>query len=113
MLIITIEDIGLNSVFALSNKPSISTISWPGSSVLAGTPDPIEAWDNKTYRRNLLWQIDLLGQGHFTWFQRTFKIHIDELFTEIGCLPEKSDQAIFDLQKHISTILDLFMQGAR
>lgn len=81
--------------------------------MLAGKPDPIEACVNKTHRRNLFWQIDLLGQCHVTWSQRTFKFYVDELFTEIGCLPDKSDQAIFDLQKHISTILDLFTQGAR
>lgn len=47
--------------------------------------------------RDLLRQVDLLGQGHFTFLQRTLKININDLFAKIGSLPDKSDQAIFDL----------------
>lgn len=57
-------------------------------------------------------QFNLLDQRHLALFQWALQVNVDDLFAEISLLLDKSNQAIFDLQKHISALVNLLVNVA-
>lgn len=59
----------------------------------------------------MLRQFNLFDQGHLALFQWALEVNINDLFAKISLLLDESDQAIFDLQEHISPLLNLLADG--
>lgn len=60
----------------------------------------------KTYRWDLLGQINLLCQDHFALFERTFEVNVLEFVAEVDCLFDQGDKAPLDLKVHSGTLFD-------
>ena len=68
---------------------------------------------SKTYRRNLLGQLNILGQRHGTLLERALKVDVLDVVAEIGFLVDDTDQAVLDLQVHLCALLDILVEDAR
>lgn len=66
----------------------------------------------RTYRRDLLRQLDLLCESHLSCIQRTFQINVGHLVAQISCLLDQSDQSIFDHQVDVSSLLDWLIESS-
>jgi hypothetical protein len=65
-----------------------------------------------THRRDLLGQIDILGDGGFALLNGAVQIDILDLFAEVCCCVDKPDQPIFDLKYDIGPFLDVLDECA-
>ena len=60
--------------------------------------------------RDLLRQLDVLGQGQLALLERALEVDILDLAAEVGGLPDDGDQAVLDLQVHLGAIFDIFRE---
>ena len=58
--------------------------------------------------RDLLGELDVLGQGELALLERALEIDFLDLAAEVGGLPDDGDQAVLDLQVHLGAIFDVF-----
>lgn len=58
--------------------------------------------------RDLLGELDVLGQGELALLKRAFEVDVLDLAAEVGILPDDGDQAVLDLQVHLGAIFDVF-----
>lgn len=65
------------------------------------------------YRRNLLGDIDVLGQLHLALLDRTCHVGFLDRFAEVGFLVDERDEAVFDLEVHLRAFVDRFLELAR
>jgi hypothetical protein len=63
-------------------------------------------------RWNLLRQIDALGQLEFALLQWALEFKILDILAKISGHADNSDQAVFDLQVNLCTVLDIFLEIA-
>lgn len=95
------EDVGENGVLALHNH----TISINNSTKL-GTK-----WD-EAYRRDLLGQVDVLGQLEIALLKRALEVDLLDVVAQRSLLLDEGDQTVLDLQADLGTILDLLRERA-
>lgn len=62
--------------------------------------------------RDLLGELDVLGQGGLALLERALKVDVLDLAAEVGVLPNDGDQAVLDLQVHLGAIFDVFREVA-
>ena len=60
--------------------------------------------------RDLLGELDVLGQGELALLKRAFEVDVLDLAAEVGILPDDGDQAVLDLQVHLGAIFDVFRE---
>lgn len=60
--------------------------------------------------RDLLRELDVLGQGELALLERALEVDILDLAAEVGGLPDDGDQAVLDLQVHLGAIFDIFRE---
>ena len=99
LLVVLGIDIGENRIFALQHGSAVPR-------VIDSACDTV-----KTYRRDLLWQVNFLLQGHLALLQRTMKIDVLDLLAEIGSLLDQSDKTPFHNQAHVGALLNLLQQS--
>jgi hypothetical protein len=58
--------------------------------------------------RDLLGELDILGQGELALLERALEVDFLDLAAEVGGLPDDGDQAVLDLQVHLGAIFDVF-----
>lgn len=63
-------------------------------------------------RRNLLRQVNLLGQLRVALLERAVEIHVLDLIAQIRFLIYERYQAVFDLQVDFGASSDVFLEGA-
>ena len=61
-------------------------------------------------RRDLLGELDVLGQGGLALLDRAFEVDVLDLGAEVGVLSDDGDQAVLDLQVHLGAIFDVFRE---
>lgn len=57
--------------------------------------------------RDLLRQLDILGQGQLALLDRALEVNILDRVTQVGRLPDDGDQAVLDRQVHLCAVLDV------
>lgn len=62
--------------------------------------------------RDLLRQLDVLGQGQLALLERALEVDVLDLAAEVGVLPDDGDQAVLDLQMHLGAVFDVFCEVA-
>lgn len=62
--------------------------------------------------RDLLGQLDVLGQGELALLEWALKVDVLDLVAKVGSLPDDGDQAVLDLQVHLGAVFDIFRQVA-
>jgi hypothetical protein len=67
----------------------------------------------KTYRRNLLGQVDLLRQDHAALLKGALQINILDLVTQVHGLLHQSDNTPLDFNVHDGTLGDGFVESTR
>lgn len=65
---------------------------------------------SKTYRRNLLGKINVLGQVDGTLLQRALKVDILQVLAEVGLLVDDADQTVLDLKVNLGTLFNVLRQ---
>ena len=60
--------------------------------------------------RDLLGELDVLGQGGLALLERALEVDVLDLAAEVGVLPNDGDQAVLDLQVHLGAIFDVFRE---
>lgn len=68
---------------------------------------------DRTYGRNLLGKVNVLGQLHRALLQRALEIDILEVLTQVGLLVDDADQTVLDLQVNLCALLDILRQDSR
>jgi hypothetical protein len=63
-------------------------------------------------RRDLSWQIDILGQTHLALFQGAFEVAFLDGFAPVGVLVDQSDEPVFNLEVHFESLADFLREGA-
>lgn len=58
--------------------------------------------------RDLLGQLDVLGQGGLALLDRALEVDVLDLAAEVGGLLDDGDQAVLDLQVHLGAFFDVF-----
>ncbi|KND87845.1 hypothetical protein TOPH_07470 [Tolypocladium ophioglossoides CBS 100239] len=64
------------------------------------------AWTVYLPWRNLIGQVDLLGNLHVASLDGAFEVDVADLLTEVRLGVNKSDEAVLDAQLNVSTLLD-------
>ena len=65
------------------------------------------------YRRNLLGQVDVLGELHLALLQRALQIRLLDCLASVGVLVDQGDQVVVaDCEVHLGTLLDLLAEVA-
>jgi len=62
--------------------------------------------------RDLLGELDVLGQGELALLERALEVDVLDLGAEVGILPDDGDQAVLDLQVHLGAIFDVLREVA-
>lgn len=60
-----------------------------------------------THRRDLIWQIDILGQAHLSLLQWALQVHILDRIAQVCRLPNDGDKAVFDLKMNLCPFFDV------
>jgi hypothetical protein len=65
-----------------------------------------------TYWWDLLGQVHILRQDHFTLLQRTLQVHVPELLTQVDSLFDQGDEAPLHYQVHISSLFNSLLHSS-
>lgn len=65
-----------------------------------------------TYRRNLLWQVDILGELHLALLQWALEVRLANGVASIRLLVDECNQAVFDLEVHLEALANLLLEVA-
>jgi hypothetical protein len=57
--------------------------------------------------RDLLRQLDVLGQGQLALLDRALEVDVLDGVAQVGRLPDDGDQAVFDGQVHLGAVFDI------
>jgi hypothetical protein len=60
--------------------------------------------------RDLLGELDVLGQGELALLERALEVDVLDLSAEVGVLPDDGDQAVLDLQVHLGAIFNVLRE---
>lgn len=67
----------------------------------------------RTYRRNLGRQIDVLGQAQLALLQRALEVRLLDGVACIAFLVDQGDEPVLDLQVHLAALANLLLEVAR
>jgi hypothetical protein len=60
--------------------------------------------------RDLLGELDVLGQGELALLKRALEVDVLDLGAEVGVLSDDGDQTVLDLQVHLGAIFDILRE---
>lgn len=69
--------------------------------------------DSVLSRRNLLRELNILGQAHGTLLERTLQVHVLDVLAEIGFLVDDANETILDLKVHFGAFFDVLGEDTR
>ena len=103
LVVVVVVHIRENSVSTLPEE-SAYTRTWL---ICSNNLRVWNGWET-TYRWNLAGQINVLGQAHLALLERAFQVRLANRLTQVRGLVNQSDQAVFDLEMHITTLNLIF-----
>jgi hypothetical protein len=63
-------------------------------------------------RRDLRRQINVLGEAHLALLERALEVAFLDRLAPVGVLVDQGDEAVFYLEVHFETFVDLLFEGA-